>query len=269
MMKRRQFISLLGGAAAAWPMTARGQQGERVRRIGVLMSQASGDPVGQARNVAFVQGLQELGWTIGRDVHIDYRWAAEDVEQSSRRNATELVALAPDVILATGGVGVEPLLQITRTVPIVFVQVTDPVGAGYVESLARPGGNATGFIPFEYSIGGKWLELLKELSPRVTRAAVLRDAALALGSGQLGAIQALAPSVGVELRPVGVGGRIRDRARCHGLRTSLEWRVDRDGERASDQVSRPDHRVGDPTPIASGVLRPFLRHRRRTDLLRA
>jgi putative ABC transport system substrate-binding protein len=203
-IRRREFITLLGGAAA-WPVAARAQQGERMRRIGVLMSQASGDPVGQARNVAFVQGLQELGWTVGRDVHIDYRWAAEDVEQSSRRNATELVALAPDVILATGGVRVEPLLQITRTVPIVFVQVTDPVGAGYVESLARPGGNATGFIPFEYSIGGKWLELLKEISPRVTRAAVLRDAALALGSGQLGAIQALAPSVGVELRPVGVG----------------------------------------------------------------
>jgi ABC-type uncharacterized transport system substrate-binding protein len=138
-------------------------------------------------------------------VHIDYRWAAEDVEQSGRDNATELVALGPDVILATGGIGVEPLLQVTRRVPIVFVQVTDPVGAGYVESLARPGGNATGFIPFEYSIGGKWLELLKEISPRVTRAAVLRDAALALGSGQLGAIQALATSLAVELRPVGVG----------------------------------------------------------------
>ena len=153
--------------------------------------------------------------------------------------------------------------------PIVFVQVTDPVGAGYVESLARPGGNATGFIPFEYSIGGKWLELLKEISPRVTRAAVLRDAALALGSGQLGAIQALAPSLAVELRPVGVGDAIGDRARCHGLRTSPEWRLDRDGERASDQASRPDHRFGDPIPIASGVLRPLLRHRRRTDILRA
>ena len=204
-MRRREFITMLGGAAVSWPLAARAQQPERMRRIGVLMSQASGDPVGQARNVAFLQGLQELGWTIGRNVHIDYRWAPEDVGQGSLRSATELVALAPDVILATGGIGVEPLLQVTRTVPIVFVQVTDPVGAGYVENLARPGGNATGFIPFEYSIGGKWLELLKEISPRVTRAAVLRDAALALGSGQLGAIQALAPSVGVELRPVGVG----------------------------------------------------------------
>jgi putative ABC transport system substrate-binding protein len=204
-MRRREFLGLVGGAAAAWPLAARAQRTERVRRIGVLMSQASSDPVGQACNAAFVQGLQEAGWTIGGNVHIDYRWAAEDVEQSGRDNATELVALAPDVILATGGIGVEPLLQVTRTVPIVFVQVTDPVGAGYVESLARPGGNATGFIPFEYSIGGKWLELLKEISPRVTRAAVLRDATLALGSGQLGAIQALAPSLAVELRPVGVG----------------------------------------------------------------
>jgi putative tryptophan/tyrosine transport system substrate-binding protein len=204
-MKRREFITLLGGAAAAWSLAAHAEHAERMRRIGVLMSQASGDPVGQARNVAFVHGLQELGWTIGRNVHIDYRWAGQDVEHSIRANATELVALAPDVILATGGIGVEPLLEVTRTVPIVFVQVTDPVGAGYVESLARPGGNATGFIPFEYSIGGKWLELLKEIAPRVKRAAVLRDATLALGSGQLGAIQALAPSVGVELRPVGVG----------------------------------------------------------------
>jgi putative ABC transport system substrate-binding protein len=151
-MRRREFLGLVGGAAAAWPLAARAQRTERVRRIGVLMSQASSDPVGQACNAAFVQGLQEAGWTIGGNVHIDYRWAAEDVEQSGRDNATELVALAPDVILATGGIGVEPLLQVTRTVPIVFVQVTDPVGAGYVESLARPGGNATGFIPFEYSI---------------------------------------------------------------------------------------------------------------------
>jgi putative ABC transport system substrate-binding protein len=158
-MRRREFLGLVGGAAAAWPLAARAQRTERVRRIGVLMSQASSDPVGQARNAAFVQGLQEAGWTIGGNVHIDYRWAAEDVEQSGRDNATELVALAPDVILATGGIGVEPLLQVTRTVPIVFVQVTDPVGAGYVESLARPGGNSTGFIPFEYSIGGKWLEV--------------------------------------------------------------------------------------------------------------
>jgi putative ABC transport system substrate-binding protein len=174
-----------------------------MRRIGVLMGQAADDPVAQARNAAFLQGLQELGWTVGRNVQIDYRWGADDVEHS-RRNAAELIALAPEVILATGGLGMGPLQQATRTVPIVFVQVTDPVGAGYVESLARPGGNATGFIPFEYGISGKWLELLKEIAPGVTRVAVLRDPALPLGSGQLGAIQSVAPSFGVELRPVGV-----------------------------------------------------------------
>jgi putative ABC transport system substrate-binding protein len=198
-MKRREFIGLVGGAAA-WPVMARGQ--ERVRRIGVLMSQPVGDPVAQARSAAFRQGLQELGWTIGRNVQIEQRW--DMAEADFRKNAAELVALAPDVILTTGGISMGPLLQATRTVPIVFVQVTDPVGAGYVESLARPGGNATGFIPFEYGISGKWLELLKEIAPGIKRVAVLRDASLALGTGQLGAIQSVAPSFGVELRPVGV-----------------------------------------------------------------
>ena len=179
---------------------------ERPRRIGVLMGQAATDPVSQARNAAFLQGLQELGWIIGRNVEIEYRWAPGGVDNvdNSRRNAEDLVALAPDVILATGGSNMGPLLQATRTVPIVFVQVTDPVGAGYVESLARPGGNATGFIPFEFGISGKWLELLKEIAPGIRRVAVLRDAALALGMGQLGAIQSVSPSFGVELRPVGV-----------------------------------------------------------------
>ena len=205
-MNRREFITLLGGAAAAWPLAARAQQPERVRRIGVLMGQAATDPVSQARNAAFLQGLQDLGWMIGRNVEIEYRWAPGGVDNvdNSRRNAEDLVALAPDVILATGGSNMGPLLQATRTVPIVFVQVTDPVGAGYVESLARPGGNATGFIPFEFGISGKWLELLKEIAPGIRRVAVLRDAALALGMGQLGAIQSVSPSFGVELRPVGV-----------------------------------------------------------------
>jgi putative tryptophan/tyrosine transport system substrate-binding protein len=203
-MRRREFITLLGGAAVAWPMMAWAQ--ERPRRIGVLMGQAATDPVSQARNAAFLQGLQELGWIIGRNVEIEYRWAPGGVDNvdNSRRNAEDLVALAPDVILATGGSNMGPLLQATRTVPIVFVQVTDPVGAGYVESLARPGGNATGFIPFEFGISGKWLELLKEIAPGIRRVAVLRDAALALGMGQLGAIQSVSPSFGVELRPVGV-----------------------------------------------------------------
>jgi putative tryptophan/tyrosine transport system substrate-binding protein len=201
-MRRREFISLLGGATA-WPLAARAQQDGRMRRVGVLMHLAADDPEGQARIAAFTQGLQELRWTIGRNVRIDYRWAAGDAERG-RKYAAELVALAPDVILAAGGAVVAPLLQATRTVPIVFAQTPDPVGAGFVASLARPGGNATGFTIFEFGMGGKWLELLKEIAPRVTRAAVLRDAALAAGTGQLGAIQSVAPSFGVELSPIDV-----------------------------------------------------------------
>ena len=161
-LRRREFITVLGGAAS-WPLAARAQQQERMRRVGVLMSQPAGDPVAQARSAAFLQGLQELGWTIGRNVQIEYRWDLDEADH--RRNVAELVALAPDVILTTGGISMGPLLQATRTVPIVFVQVTDPVGAGYVESLARPGGNATGFIPFEFGMSAKWLELLKEIAP--------------------------------------------------------------------------------------------------------
>jgi putative ABC transport system substrate-binding protein len=201
-MRRREFITLLGGAVA-WPRAARAQQGERMRRIGVLMNLGSDDAEGQARNAAFLQGLQELGWTVGRNVRIEYRWGAGDAELF-RRHASELVALAPDVILAGGGAVVPSLLQATRTVPIVFTGTPDPVGAGFVESLARPGGNATGFTIFEYGTSGKWLELLKEIAPHVTRAAVIRDPAIAAGVGQLGAIQFVAPSLGVELRPLGV-----------------------------------------------------------------
>jgi putative tryptophan/tyrosine transport system substrate-binding protein len=200
---RRELLAALGGAAAAWPLVARAQKRERMRRIGVLMHLAADDPEGQARIAAFTQGLQELRWTIGRNVRIDYRWAAGDAERG-RKYAAELVALAPDVILAAGGAVVAPLLQASRTVPIVFAQTPDPVGAGFVASLARPGGNATGFTIFEFGMGGKWLELLKEIAPRVTRAAVLRDAALAAGTGQLGAIQSVAPSFGVELSPIDV-----------------------------------------------------------------
>jgi putative ABC transport system substrate-binding protein len=199
-MKRREFITLFGGAAATWPLAARAQQPERMRRIGVLMSVAKDDPEGQPRIAAFLQDLQPLGWIDRHNMRIDIRWTAgpDDI----RKYAAELAALAPDVILTAGSATLGPLLQATRTVPIVFVHVPDPVGAGLVDSLARPGGNATGFINFEYGISGKWLELLKEIAPGVTRAAVLRDAALTSGTGQFGAIQAVAPSVGVEVIPV-------------------------------------------------------------------
>jgi putative tryptophan/tyrosine transport system substrate-binding protein len=202
-IRRRKFLAtLLGGAAAAWPLTASAQQGERLRRIGVLMFQATDDPVGRARLAAFQRALQALGWTDGHNVRIDTRWSAGNVDDV-RKNAAELASLGPDVILAVGGSTLGPLLQATRAVPIVFAAVADPVGAGFVDNLARPGGNATGFTNMEYGLSGKWLELLKEIAPRVTRAAVLRDAATS-GMGQLGAIQSVAPSFGVELSPVNV-----------------------------------------------------------------
>jgi putative ABC transport system substrate-binding protein len=201
-VKRRTFITLLGGAAA-WPLAAWAQQPEGMRRIGVLMNTAADDPEGQARNTAFVQALQQFGWTEGRNIRIDYRWSAGNADRT-RGYAAELVALAPEVILAPGSASAGPLLQTTRAVPIVFVTTVDPVGAGFVASLARPGGNATGFLAFEYGISAKWLELLKEVAPRVTRAAVIRDPAIAAGAGQLGAIQSVAPSFGVELSPVNV-----------------------------------------------------------------
>jgi putative ABC transport system substrate-binding protein len=200
-MRRRQFIRLLGGAAAALPLAAGAQQAERMRRIGVLMSTGADDPEGQARIAAFRTGLHQLGWAEGRNMQINARWPTGGVE--ARKYAADLVALAPDVIVATG-VYAGSLLEATQTVPIVFVLVADPVGAGFVASLARPGGNATGFSFSEYGISGKWLELLKEMAPAVTRVAVLRDAADPAGTGQWGAIQSVAPSLGVELTPIGV-----------------------------------------------------------------
>jgi putative tryptophan/tyrosine transport system substrate-binding protein len=202
-MKRRTFITLLGGAVATWPLAARAQQQGRVRRIGVLMNLAADDPEGQARLAAFLQGLQEVGWVIGRNAQIDIRWGAGDAEQM-RKQVTEMVALAPDVILASSPLIVVPLRDATRTIPIIFVAIVDPVANGFVESLARPGGNTTGFTIFEYGISGKWLELLKEIAPGVTRVAIVRDPAITAGIGQWGAIQSVAPSVGVELIPINV-----------------------------------------------------------------
>ena len=195
-MRRREFILLIGGAAATWPLAARAQEPSGVRRIGVLMN-ISDDPEGKARLAAFRQSLEQLGWIDGRNVRIDTKWADGDVERI-RRLATEMVAQSPDVILATGSAAAAPLLQATRTVPIVFVNTPDPVGAGYVKSLARPGGNATGFLLFEYSIGAKWLDLLKQIAPEVNRVAVLRDATISAGLGQYGAVQSAAASFGVE-----------------------------------------------------------------------
>ena len=194
----------------AWPLAARAQQVDRMRRVGVLLNRVADDPEEQARLAAFLQRLQELGWTDGRNVWIDYRWAAADPDRS-RTYAAELVALAPDVILAAGSQSVAALQQTATTVPIVFANVVDPVGAGFVARLARPGGNATGFTPFEYSLSGKWLELLKEIAPNLTRIAILRDPGIATGIGQFAAIQAMAsPSLGVELSPIDVrdGGKI-------------------------------------------------------------
>jgi putative ABC transport system substrate-binding protein len=201
-MTRRTFITLLGGAAA-WPIAVRAQQGERMWRIGVLMTLAADDPYGQAEVAAFQQALQQLGWSDGRNVRFDIRWHENDADRA-RTYAAELVALAPDVILVGNTPGVMALQHVTRTLPIVFASVADPVGAGFVDNLARPGGNATGFMTYEYGFSGKWLELLKQIAPQVTRAAVIRDPAIPVGIGYLSAIQAVAPALGVEVTPIGV-----------------------------------------------------------------
>jgi putative tryptophan/tyrosine transport system substrate-binding protein len=198
-LRRREFITLIGGAAA-WPLAARAQQGERMRRIGVLAAIAADDPESQVRNASFLQRLGELGWIVGRNLRVDYRWSADNVDDI-HRYAAELVALAPEVILTTSGATVGALQQASRSVPIVFAGTVDPVGSGFVDSLARPGGNTTGFLLFEYSLSGKWLELLKQIAPSTTRVAVLRDTANPAGNAQFGAIQAVAPSLGVDVTP--------------------------------------------------------------------
>jgi putative tryptophan/tyrosine transport system substrate-binding protein len=202
-VKRRDFITLLGGAAAAWPLAVRAQQADRMRSIGVLMATAAGDATQQTRLAAFAQVLKQLGWSEDSNLRIDTRWAGGDADRT-RTYAAELAARAPDVILGSGSAATGPLLQATRAVPIVFVIVPDPVGAGFVDSLARPGGNATGFLAYEYGISAKWLELLRQIAPGVTRAAVIRDPAITAGIGQWGALQAVAPALGIELSPVNV-----------------------------------------------------------------
>ena len=224
------------------------------------------DPEAQARIAAFLQGLQQLGWTDGRNVRIDTRWSAGDAEDI-RKYAAELVALAPDVILASGTPTVGPLLQATRTVPIVFALVPDPVGAGFVDSLARPGGNATGFMQFEYGMSAKWLELLKEIAPGVTRAAVLRDAAIAVGIGQFGAIQSVAPSLGVEVIPVNVRDAAEIERAIAAFARSANGGLIVTGSALAIVHRESDRHARGPAQIARGLPRPLLRHRRRPDLL--
>jgi putative ABC transport system substrate-binding protein len=206
MIGRRSFITLLGGGAAAWPLTAKAQESGRVRRVGVLATVPADDSEIQTRMAAFHQGLQEKGWIVGRNIRIDYRWSAAGDDEQTRKYAAELIALAPEVVLAVATATVGPLKRVSGTTPIVFVQVSDPVGAGFVESLARPGGNTTGFTLFEFSMSAKWLELLKDIEPSLTRVAVLRDPDLASGIGQFAAMQSVAPSLGMELTPIGVRG---------------------------------------------------------------
>src|SRR5215467_9078820 len=262
-MRRRDFIAGVAGSAVIWPLAARAQQ--RIRHIGALLLAAADDPEYQTRLGAFLQELAQLGWSIGRNVGIDVRWAtaAADI----RRHATELVALAPDVILATGGVVLEPLQQTTRTLPIVFVNVADPVGGGFVESLARPGGNTTGFTPYEYSISAKWLELLKQISAPLTRAAVLRDRASPDGIGQFAAMQGVAQSLGVVINPVDV----RDAGEIERAITTFA-RASDSGLVVTASALAIRHRdlivtLAARHKIARGLSLPLLRHRRRPDLL--
>jgi ABC-type uncharacterized transport system substrate-binding protein len=200
-MQRRQFIALIG-SAATWPLAARAQQDQRVRRIGVLSALAEDDPESVARRPAFEQALKVLNWTNGNNLRIDYRWAAGGMPSDTRKLVAEIIALEPDVILLSGTSVVAPVIEATRTIPIVFVQVIDPVGSGFIKSLARPGGNVTGFTQFEYSLAAKWVELLKEIAPHVTRAAVIRDPTRGYGIGQFAVVQAVAPSLGMELTPI-------------------------------------------------------------------
>ena len=266
-MQRREFIALLGGSAAIWPLRGNAQQSERVRRVGVLQPAAADDAVFQARVGAFLQELALKGWIIGRNVRVDIRWATTNAAEI-RKQAMDLVALAPDVILAAGNSTVPPLMQATRTVPIVFPVVSDPVGAGYVDSLARPGGNVTGFMNIEYGTSGKWLEILKEVAPTVTRVAVLRDLANTATVAQLAAIQAVAPSLRVEIIPI----NLRDDSEIEQSRSDFrefsEWRSGSGGERCGGTLPRSDRQAGGTIQAPGSLFRTLLRRCRRADLLR-
>jgi putative tryptophan/tyrosine transport system substrate-binding protein len=267
MIRRRDFISLLGGAAAAWPLAARGQQRGGMRRIGVFLPGAADDPEYQARMEAFRQGLAELGWSDGGNVRIDARWGSGDADRY-RQYAAELVALAPDVLVAATSVVAAALQRETRSVPIVFVGAVDPVGVGLVASLARPGGNITGFTVFEYGLSPKWLALLKEIAPHVTRAAVIRDPTSGAASGMLGGIQSVAPSLRVELSLIDT----RDIGETE--RAVVAFAREPNGGQivfssASDfTASGTDHQSCSPTPVAYGLQRSCVRHGRRARLLR-
>ncbi len=250
-MQRREFIVGGSGALLAWPLTARAQQTKSTRRVAALMPYSANDPQAQNRNAAFLQALQQLGWTVGENVQIDYRWSAGR-EDDTRKYAAELVALAPDVIFASGSAAVEPLRRATTTVPIVFVLVPDPVGAGFVASLARPGGNVTGFSQFDYSIAAKWLALLKEIAPNTTRAAVLRDPAITAGIGQWATIQSVSSALSIEVSPISLLDR--DGERPHGFRAKHERWPDRDGKRAYARSPRSSYCACSTAPVAGSLL---------------
>ena len=267
-MKRREFITLLGGAAACWPLGARAQQPEPMRRIGVLMNRAADDLEGQAGGAAFQQGLQQLGWSDGRNVRIDTRWGGDDVERE-RRYAEELIALAPDIILAAGSMSVTALQHVTRSLPIVFVGVVDPVGTGFVDALARPGGNTTGFMLFEYSLSVKWLELLKQIAPSTTRVAVLRNPANPAAIAEFVTIRSAAQPLGVEVSPINVqdAGEIERAVAAFARSANGGFILAR--KRGGVGSSRPDHRARGPVQATCGLRQSVQRHRRRLDLLRA
>ena len=265
-MRRREFIKLIGGAAVTWPLAARAQQSERMRQIGVLLPATADDADFQGRVAAFLEELRRLGWNIDRDVRLNTRWATADTGEI-HKHAAALVALAPDVILAHGASTVRAILDTTRTVPVVFPAVSDPIGAGFVENLARPGGNATGFMTYEYSIGGKWLQLLKEIAPRITRVAVFRDLNDGAGLGLYGAIQSMAPLLSVELSPVNVRSTTEMERTVATLAQSGRLGLGGTGERLCNCPSRSDRRSGCPIKVAFGLLGSRARNRRRPDVL--